>query len=359
MAKADPKQLGVVRHLLTKLERGQEHAAQLLPAALGALLDTESRSEGAELRSAATEALRLLDKILDGEVAAERGVAQGVARKLRAALEARGAQARPVEAGELRETKLKELERVWDAALDFTGDCLRAGCSLTEAANGNPYRFNPLSGKRHADDPADPSYIPAPSAAQGQASQVTPRASVRWFAEQMEMALRRNDHKGGWHEMSPASLVKRVGQELKELREASENCGPPNCGCREAGCPHARIFAPSEQDVVSEAADVGAMAMMVADHFREGGPSMDQGQTIAPQIPYAEASRAVQGQAWIRTAERLPETEVTVLVLRRGEAEPVAARLDDDGDWIDAETHELRGVTHWMPLPPPPSPKEG
>lgn len=32
------------------------------------------------------------------------------------------------------------LAQVWDDGLDFAGDCLRAGCSLTEAANGNPWR---------------------------------------------------------------------------------------------------------------------------------------------------------------------------------------------------------------------------
>lgn len=36
---------------------------------------------------------------------------------------------------------LKEaLATAWDEGLDFTGDALRAGCSLTEAASGNPYR---------------------------------------------------------------------------------------------------------------------------------------------------------------------------------------------------------------------------
>lgn len=32
------------------------------------------------------------------------------------------------------------LAQVWDEGLDFAGDALRAGCSLTEAATANPYR---------------------------------------------------------------------------------------------------------------------------------------------------------------------------------------------------------------------------
>lgn len=32
------------------------------------------------------------------------------------------------------------LAKAWDDGLDFTGAALRAGCSLDEAANGNPFR---------------------------------------------------------------------------------------------------------------------------------------------------------------------------------------------------------------------------
>jgi hypothetical protein len=35
----------------------------------------------------------------------------------------------------------------------------------------------------------------------------------------------------------------------------------------------------------------------------------------------------------------------------------IAARLDEDGDWVDAETHAIRGVTHWALLPPLPKPE--
>ena len=54
---------------------------------------------------------------------------------------------------------------------------------------------------------------------------------------------------------------------------------------------------------------------------------------------------------WVRADDRLPEAHTTVIVLRRGHFEPIAAQLDDDGEWMDAATHEIRRVTHWLPLP--------
>lgn len=59
-----------------------------------------------------------------------------------------------------RNKLLAQLEKVWDDGLDFAGAALRGGVSLEEAANGNPYRVNPLTGKRAADDPTDRNYVP-------------------------------------------------------------------------------------------------------------------------------------------------------------------------------------------------------
>ena len=61
---------------------------------------------------------------------------------------------------ENREAKIRTLEHAWDAGLDFAGAALRGGCSLDEAANGNPYRKNPLTGKIAADDPENAAYVP-------------------------------------------------------------------------------------------------------------------------------------------------------------------------------------------------------
>jgi hypothetical protein len=180
------------------------------------------------------------------------------------------------------------------------------------------------------------------------------RPVVRWFAEQMEAALRRNDHKGGWHECDPVALARRVGQELKELRGAMEEYGPPGCGCREAACPHARIFTPSADDIIGEAADVGAMAAMVADHFREGGPSEDQGRTGYPAsaLPAGEAVGA-----WVPVPhDDYPPQGSTVLAyhpswgVREGWVNSLGSV---SGNWPGGDL-----ATHFMPLPAPPA-REG
>ncbi len=111
---------------------------------------------------------------------------------------------------EQRETHLKELARIWDAALDFTGTCLRAGCSLTEAANGNPYRFNPLNGNRMADDPADASYVPASRAA-------PPDHAITGAIAFLRKNWRNNDGAEG-------ESVKLVCDELERMRAGESLC---------------------------------------------------------------------------------------------------------------------------------------
>jgi hypothetical protein len=72
------------------------------------------------------------------------------------------------------------------------------------------------------------------------------RPVVQWFAEQMELQLRANDHKGGWAGDSTESLLDRLDEEVAELRECSSK--------RE----------------IEEAADVANFAMMIADQSVEG-----------------------------------------------------------------------------------------
>ena len=69
---------------------------------------------------------------------------------------------------------------------------------------------------------------------------------------------------------------------------------------------------------------------------------------------------------WIKCSERMPEPGVEVLVWIDGHRGPawsnnhalVAYRSAISGHWLQ-ERHErsepLIGVTHWMPLPEPPS----
>ncbi len=76
------------------------------------------------------------------------------------------------------------------------------------------------------------------------------RRSVHWFAEQMEQRLRANDHKGGWEHESPHWLLMRLQQEILELAWEVEH-----------GVLHGHL--------VLEAADVGNLAMMVAEASRD------------------------------------------------------------------------------------------
>ena len=80
------------------------------------------------------------------------------------------------------------------------------------------------------------------------------RPEVQWFAEQMELKLRANDHKGGWANEDLLWLWSRIREEWEEL--------------------HTAIFCqdPIPQDlIVGEAADVANFAMMVADNARRRG----------------------------------------------------------------------------------------
>lgn len=71
------------------------------------------------------------------------------------------------------------------------------------------------------------------------------RDEAQWFAQQMERKLQANDHKEGWRRMTTAWLLKRLRQEVDEIEVA--------------------LKAGKLDDIVSECADVGNFAMMIAD----------------------------------------------------------------------------------------------
>ena len=75
------------------------------------------------------------------------------------------------------------------------------------------------------------------------------RAEVLIFSRQMEKALRKNDHKPGWKNSRPEDLLKRLREEVTELEQA-------------LACPRCRK---DKAIIAGEAADVGNLAMMVAD----------------------------------------------------------------------------------------------
>ncbi len=75
------------------------------------------------------------------------------------------------------------------------------------------------------------------------------RPSVKWFAEQMEAALKRNDHKGGWLNDTWDELHDRLLEEAKELRDECNS------------------FPADKEAIVKEATDVANFAMMIADIY--------------------------------------------------------------------------------------------
>lgn len=86
------------------------------------------------------------------------------------------------------------------------------------------------------------------------------RPEVAWFAEQMELALRKNDHKGGWEHEDEKWLVKRIADERGELKRAigrlHKSCARPEVDTE-----------PLKARVIAEAADVANFAMMIADNM--------------------------------------------------------------------------------------------
>lgn len=83
----------------------------------------------------------------------------------------------------------------------------------------------------------------------GQApSEVTLREPLRAFAEQCEVQLRANDHKGGWENEASDWLLGRLKEEVDELEEIMS----------------LRLATPAA--IAREAADVGNFAMMIADN---------------------------------------------------------------------------------------------
>lgn len=66
---------------------------------------------------------------------------------------------------------------------------------------------------------------------------------------------------------------------------------------------------------------------------------------------------------WIPVTERLPENQVldawgipSEVIVYSSDLEPnIALAWYEDGKWKHDEWGVLKGVTHWMPLPEPPS----
>lgn len=78
------------------------------------------------------------------------------------------------------------------------------------------------------------------------------------------------------------------------------------------------------------------------------------------------ALAALQREQWAPVSERLPEKEqYPVLVAHQSGAVRMVFGIEPfiDGDWMGyyepaLQGRFLRGITHWMPLPPAPQPEE-
>lgn len=116
---------------------------------------------------------------------------------------------------------------------------------IIKGVNGEFYPCKP--------DIFEKTYQPAtvsPSGSEAWVSEgVVLRPVVKWFAEQMELALIKNDHKNGWLNDDWDELYDRIKDEMKELYK---ECGK---------------FTKDEEKIISEAADVANFAMMIADKF--------------------------------------------------------------------------------------------
>ena len=69
-----------------------------------------------------------------------------------------------------------------------------------------------------------------------------------WFTRLMEKVLRDNDYKGGWTNSSDVYLLRKLNEEVDELKLAVWNEKRPS------------------EVIAKEAADVANIAMMIADN---------------------------------------------------------------------------------------------
>lgn len=103
---------------------------------------------------------------------------------------------------------------------------------------------------------AHPEFIEALRQAETELMRMSVRPEVAWFAEQMELQLKANDHKGGWSNLDMDYFFRRLDEELDELSVASVLVEQDATDEVVAG-------------VIREAADVANFALMIADVARQ------------------------------------------------------------------------------------------
>lgn len=89
-----------------------------------------------------------------------------------------------------------------------------------------------------------------------------PREEVIKYAEAMEVELKENDHKGYWRDQCDLEfLADKLDEEVQELKHAMGCYEREDCKLK----PNKETLEEIRKSVLSEAADVGNIAMMIAD----------------------------------------------------------------------------------------------
>lgn len=84
-----------------------------------------------------------------------------------------------------------------------------------------------------------------------------PRDEVVEFSLDMEEQLAKNDHKGGWDDLSIPHLMSRLAEEYAELTRVLQQ-----------PCSYEEDIKRDAEDIIAEAADVANFAMMIAGKVR-------------------------------------------------------------------------------------------
>lgn len=58
---------------------------------------------------------------------------------------------------------------------------------------------------------------------------------------------------------------------------------------------------------------------------------------------------------WIPCTEQLPDSDQTVMTYSPDRSEPVWPGYHDGEEWLDLTGWSMKGVTHWVPFPEPPT----
>ena len=106
-------------------------------------------------------------------------------------------------------------------------------------------------------------------------------------------------------------------------------------------------------DARDSSASRGSVAHPLAESLRDMSDTLNACGNDFSDI-LLDAAGELDRRRWIPVTERLPMTSADVLVTEQGEDEQFIGSLEK-GRWSCSSTNHALRVTHWMPLPAPPS----